>query len=86
MEMYVVLGRYDMGMETMLGMQRHRLESKKHIVVDICCRLSQMEESESDKFLDHISQHLKLQDTSITLSVLVSHTSTCLLQTLSPAI
>ena len=39
-----------------------------------------MEESESDKFLDHISQYLKLQDTSNTLSVLVSHTSTCLLQ------
>lgn len=46
----------------------------------MCYRLSQMEESESDKFLDHISQYLKPQDTSITVSRLVTHRSTCLLR------
>lgn len=53
---------------------------QKHIGVDICYRLSQMEESKSDKFLDCISHCLKPQDTSITISVLVSHIPTCLLQ------
>lgn len=50
---------------------------------DVCYRLPQMEESESDKFLDHISQHLKPKlpksETKITVSRLVTHGSTCLL-------
>lgn len=60
--------------------ETYRLENKGRIGGDICYRLSQMEESESDKFLDHISQYLKPQDTSITVSRLVTRRSTCLLQ------
>lgn len=59
---------------------RDRLENKGRIGGDICYRLSQMEESESDKYLDLISQYLKPQDTSITISGCMTYGSTCLLQ------
>ena len=61
--------------------ETYRLENKGRIGGDICYRLSQMEQSESDKFLDHISPYLKPQDTSITISELVTQRSTCLLRT-----
>lgn len=70
-----------MGMEIVLHMQGHKGWKIRTIGGDICYRLSQVEAGESDKFLDHITQYLKPRGTSITVSRLVTHRSTCLLWT-----
>lgn len=53
-EVQAVLGRYSVEMERYKGWK-----IKYKIGGDICCRLSQMEAGESDKFLDHIKEYLK---------------------------